>query len=137
MPGAQELLVIALVALLVFGPNRLPELARQAGRLVVRFRSMTQRNLDQLRDVAEIEELERELRDLRAELHRADPRRATDRPRTTPSRTTPSRTTSPRRDTARQDAGDPRPVERDRPASAADERGSHDETRPVTDPEAT
>jgi Tat protein translocase TatB subunit len=38
--GAPELLVIVVVALLVFGPNRLPELARQAGRAVAEVRRM-------------------------------------------------------------------------------------------------
>jgi Tat protein translocase TatB subunit len=32
--GAPELLVIVVVALLVFGPNRLPELARNVGKAV-------------------------------------------------------------------------------------------------------
>ncbi|MDP8930473.1 MAG: twin-arginine translocase TatA/TatE family subunit, partial [Actinomycetota bacterium] len=30
--------VVAFIALLVFGPDRLPELARQAGRALARFR---------------------------------------------------------------------------------------------------
>jgi TatA/E family protein of Tat protein translocase len=36
--GAQELLVIAVIALLVFGPKRLPELARSLGRGMAEFR---------------------------------------------------------------------------------------------------
>jgi len=36
--GAQELLVIAVIALLVFGPKRLPELARSLGRGLAEFR---------------------------------------------------------------------------------------------------
>jgi len=36
--GFQELLVILVVALLVFGPKRLPELARSLGRGVAEFR---------------------------------------------------------------------------------------------------
>ena len=39
MPGPQELLVIAVVALLVFGPDRLPEVARNAAKLLNRLRS--------------------------------------------------------------------------------------------------
>ena len=38
--GAPELLVIVVVALLVFGPNRLPELARQAGKAMGEVRRM-------------------------------------------------------------------------------------------------
>jgi Tat protein translocase TatB subunit len=38
--GAPELLVIVVVALVVFGPNRLPELARQAGRAMAEVRRM-------------------------------------------------------------------------------------------------
>jgi TatA/E family protein of Tat protein translocase len=36
--GAQELLVIGVIALLVFGPKRLPELARSLGRGLAEFR---------------------------------------------------------------------------------------------------
>ena len=36
--GFQELLVIFVVALLVFGPNRLPELARSLGKSLNEFR---------------------------------------------------------------------------------------------------
>lgn len=74
MPGIQELLVIAVVALLVFGPDRLPEVARTAGRVVARFRSEAQRNVRDLRDLAEIDELQRELRDVREELSRGGSR---------------------------------------------------------------
>jgi sec-independent protein translocase protein TatB len=38
--GAAELLVIFVVALLVFGPNRLPELARNAGKAMGEVRRM-------------------------------------------------------------------------------------------------
>jgi Tat protein translocase TatB subunit len=36
--GAPEILVILVVALLVLGPNRLPEAARQAGRALAEVR---------------------------------------------------------------------------------------------------
>lgn len=36
--GAQELILILVVALLVFGPKRLPELARSLGRGLAEFR---------------------------------------------------------------------------------------------------
>ena len=67
MPGFQELLVIGVVALLVFGPERLPEIARSAGRGLARLRAETQRNVDEFRRLAEVEELERELKGLRGE----------------------------------------------------------------------
>jgi TatA/E family protein of Tat protein translocase len=38
MPGMQEWLVIAVVALVVFGPRKLPEIARTLGRSVQEFR---------------------------------------------------------------------------------------------------
>jgi sec-independent protein translocase protein TatB len=68
VPGFQELLVIAVVALLVFGPERLPELARSAGEMVARFRAVSQRSVDELKRVAEVEELDRELKGLRREV---------------------------------------------------------------------
>lgn len=39
--GTPELLVIVVVALLVLGPSRLPELARQAGRAMAQVRRLT------------------------------------------------------------------------------------------------
>lgn len=63
--GLAEVLVVAVVALLVFGPERLPELAKQAGELLARFRSETSRSVDELRRAADIGDLERELRGLR------------------------------------------------------------------------
>jgi sec-independent protein translocase protein TatB len=68
VPGFQELLVIAVIALLVFGPDRLPEMARNVARLLGRFRAETQRNIDELRSIAEIQDLERELGEVRREL---------------------------------------------------------------------
>jgi sec-independent protein translocase protein TatB len=68
MPGFQEWLVIALVALLVFGPNRLPEVARTAAKAIVKFRAEARRNIDELKRTAEFEGLDTELRDLRREV---------------------------------------------------------------------
>ena len=69
MPGVQELLVIVVVALLVFGPERMPEIARTVAKTIARFRSETQRNVAELRRLAEIEDLEAELREARTDLH--------------------------------------------------------------------
>jgi sec-independent protein translocase protein TatB len=68
MPGFQEWLVIALVALLVFGPNRLPEVARTAAKAIAKFRIEARRNIDELKRTAEFEGLDTELRDLRREV---------------------------------------------------------------------
>lgn len=66
--GLPEMLVIAVVALLVFGPDRLPELAQQAGRFISRFREETSRSVAELKKAAEMEDLDRELRSMREEL---------------------------------------------------------------------
>lgn len=68
MPGPQELLVIAVVALLVFGPDRLPEVARNAAKVINRLRAETTRSVDELKRAAELEGLDREWRDVGAEL---------------------------------------------------------------------
>ena len=67
--GLPELMVIAIVAVVVFGPERLPELARQAGRFVRQMRNLAQSAQTQLRD-----ELGPEYADLR--LTDLDPRQA-------------------------------------------------------------
>jgi len=67
--GLPELAVIALVAVVVFGPDRLPEFARQAGRLVRQLRRLANSAQTQLR-----EELGPEYADLK--LTDLDPREA-------------------------------------------------------------
>ena len=67
--GLPELMVIAIVAVVVFGPERLPEFARQAGRFVKQMRNLAQSAQSQLR-----EELGPEYADLR--LADLDPRQA-------------------------------------------------------------
>jgi glycerophosphoryl diester phosphodiesterase len=52
----------------VLGPDRLPQVARTAGRLITRFRSETRRNVEELKRIAEVQDLERELQGLRREL---------------------------------------------------------------------
>jgi sec-independent protein translocase protein TatB len=71
MPGFQEWIIIAVVALLVVGPDRLPQLARQAGELLARVRSEGQRGVTELKRMAEVRELQDELDGLRSELRGA------------------------------------------------------------------
>ncbi|MFA9429844.1 twin-arginine translocase TatA/TatE family subunit [Egicoccus sp. AB-alg2] len=78
MPGPQELLVIAVVALLVFGPDKLPDLARNAARLLARFRSETQRSVAEFKRAADLEDLDREIRGISRELQ--DTKRAVTQP---------------------------------------------------------
>ncbi len=47
--GLPELMVILVVAVVVFGPDRLPDYARQAGRLVRQLRNMARSAQDDLR----------------------------------------------------------------------------------------
>jgi sec-independent protein translocase protein TatB len=67
--GFAEFLVIGVVALVVFGPDRLPEFARQAGRLVRQVRQLSRQARDDIRAELGPEYADFELTDL-------DPRRA-------------------------------------------------------------
>jgi sec-independent protein translocase protein TatB len=67
--GFAEFVVIGVVALLAFGPDRLPEFARQAGRVVRQIRTMSQKARDDIRSELGPEYADFELTDL-------DPRRA-------------------------------------------------------------
>src|SRR5512132_1644211 len=55
--GLGEIVAIVLVTMLLFGPEKLPEMARQAGRFLGRLRLTTQDALDQLKDEADIKDL--------------------------------------------------------------------------------
>jgi sec-independent protein translocase protein TatB len=62
--GLPELAVIAFVAVLVFGPDKLPDFARQAGRFVRTVRSFANQARDELREELGPEYADLDLRDL-------------------------------------------------------------------------
>jgi sec-independent protein translocase protein TatB len=62
--GLPELAVIAFVAVLVFGPDKLPDFARQAGRMVKSLRSFANHARDELREELGPEYADLDLRDL-------------------------------------------------------------------------
>ncbi|MFG1911942.1 sec-independent translocase [Kribbella sp. NPDC048928] len=62
--GPLELVVIAIVAVLVFGPDRLPEFARTAGRLLRQVRQMVNNAQNDLRSELGPEFADLELQDL-------------------------------------------------------------------------
>ena len=62
--GLPEFAVLAFVAVLVFGPDKLPELARQAGVMVKKVRTLANSARDELRAELGPEYADLELRDL-------------------------------------------------------------------------
>jgi sec-independent protein translocase protein TatB len=51
--GWEEIVLLMVFALLVFGPKRLPEIARQVGRFMGEIKRMSREFEDQVRDVTE------------------------------------------------------------------------------------
>ena len=62
--GLMEISVIVVVAILVFGPDRIPDLARQAGQIARQVRRMANNARDELRAELGPEYADLELRDL-------------------------------------------------------------------------
>ncbi|MFT4288671.1 sec-independent translocase [Nocardioides sp.] len=62
--GLQELALLLVVAVVVFGPDKLPEFARQAGQFVRQLRKLADGARDQLREELGPEYADLELRDL-------------------------------------------------------------------------
>jgi sec-independent protein translocase protein TatB len=54
--GMPELLVILVVALVVLGPNRLPELARTLGKAMAEFRRQTTDVMDEFQQQMRVED---------------------------------------------------------------------------------
>ena len=62
--GLIEMAMIALVAIIVFGPDKLPELAKQAAQMVRKAKAMAHSARDELRDELGPDYADLELRDL-------------------------------------------------------------------------
>jgi sec-independent protein translocase protein TatB len=78
--GFWEMFMLAVLALLIFGPERLPGIARSVGQTIGRIRREATSTFDALRDEAELtelkefnSELQRQREELRS-LTRPDPR---------------------------------------------------------------
>ncbi len=66
--GLGELIVLAILALLVFGPDQLPKAAAQAGRFARQLREMATTARKELSDSAGIDDISSDLKSL-ADLH--------------------------------------------------------------------
>lgn len=72
-PGLAEFVFLALLALLIFGPERLPEMARTLGRTINRVKTEASDTLDELKQSADFDEVRQaanvdELREVADEL---------------------------------------------------------------------
>jgi len=56
MPGGQEMIVILVIILLLFGAKRLPELAKGLGKSIREFKKATSEVEDNIRDAMKDEE---------------------------------------------------------------------------------
>lgn len=64
-PGFWEWLFLGVIALLIFGPERLPKMAQTAGQMIARFKREAAGTIDELKAAAELEEFSDVARDLR------------------------------------------------------------------------
>jgi len=74
--GMPELLVILVVALVVLGPKRLPEVARQLGKAMAEFRRSTSDVLEEFQHQASLEEDEERHRTVKPPAVAATPQTA-------------------------------------------------------------
>lgn len=61
--GWPEILIILVVALLIFGPKRLPEIGDSIGKALKKIRSSQVAAQEKIREELEIDEIEKDLRD--------------------------------------------------------------------------
>jgi len=60
MPGIAEWIIIFLVALLIFGPNKLPEIGRSLGKAIREFRKSTREIVEDSPDKEDDEDIDKE-----------------------------------------------------------------------------
>jgi TatA/E family protein of Tat protein translocase len=73
--GLPELMVIMILALLVFGPKKLPEIGRTIGKAVREFKKSTDEIKDKFEEqirVDEFKSLKDDLKDLKKDIREAD-----------------------------------------------------------------
>lgn len=63
--GMPELLVIAVIALLVVGPKKLPDIAKALGKGLSEFRKVTESTTDTIKDTLKTDDLKKDIDDLK------------------------------------------------------------------------
>lgn len=99
-PGFWEWVMLGGLALVIFGPQRLPEVARNVGKMVATFRREAQGTLDELKRSADFEDFKGiadEFKGTAAELKRSS---ALTGPMASPARPTLAKTATVRADVA-------------------------------------
>lgn len=71
--GFPELMVIFIIALLIFGPKRLPDIGRSIGKALGEFRRATNELKNTLEEEVRVEEQKKELTELQSEITLAVP----------------------------------------------------------------
>ncbi|MFA4915636.1 MAG: Sec-independent protein translocase protein TatB [Syntrophales bacterium] len=67
--GMPELIVIVVIALLVVGPGKLPDLARSLGKGLAEFRRSAEDVKDSLKETLEMDEVKKNEGDIKKPLH--------------------------------------------------------------------
>ena len=66
--GMPELLVIAVIALLVVGPKKLPDIAKALGKGLSEFRKVTEEATDTIKETLKTDEIKKDMNDLKDSL---------------------------------------------------------------------
>ena len=66
--GMPELLVILVIALLVVGPKRLPDLAKTVGKGMAEFRKATEGATETLKETLRVDEIKQDVEDFKESL---------------------------------------------------------------------
>src|SRR5689334_7792060 len=64
--GLPEIMLILVVALVIFGPEKLPEIAGQAGRMIRQFRQMTAEATSEIKSLTEDLKLNESLEEIKS-----------------------------------------------------------------------
>ena len=67
--GMPELILIVIIALLVVGPRKLPDLARSLGKGLSEFRRAADDVTDSLKETLKVDEVKKEVDDIKNSLH--------------------------------------------------------------------